>query len=585
MSTKRIANVIKTFESVQNLQNNLRYSISNGREEYKKPVILNNTAASSTESLTREPGESIEDFAKRVTERNKRYSKEARFEQDMQSEEGQKSTPAERAQKLASLTLSEDAARREIVADFVGRVLLQDADMVRRMIVPEIKPATKGHWQKVLDRIKEFLNIAKGTEMEEPLSQTYQVLKEAIEYQKDRTIESSREFEKGQSYDEESVNRVFNEELQKQINNPESMGGHVYRLGKPSEKLLATGFPADQVIEMSASHLKKKTESPQHPFPLEAMTDLVKALRNPIAVFAYGKDGSKAQNAIVEMKYKGDNFLIGVHFDQGEGKAIASIRGIFPKYNTEWLSWIERGKDENNYMLGVDKAKVLSVIDEMKALFADEKKTEEYLSHHLTGRVDLTKIDFDHIAKVVKDFGTTNKNEIIFDEIKNNSVKFSISDSDKVVKAKPWESDAVTDYEVYSKPTREGKGVEEYAEQMTKWRTAVQYDNENHGNERFSIVKDPEVKSRLQEEFDGKEYTINDVKQMLEDGKTEKDVEKGYVMMYRAARIGKSGKAYSPKMTKLAGEANEIFFNEIEQSDERPELSYPVQLEDGTTVY
>lgn len=1146
------------------------------------------------------------------------------YQQWLQSEEGQKATPAERAQKLASLTLSEDAARREIVADFVGRVMLQDADMVRRMIVPEIKPETKGHWQKVLDRIKEFLNIAKGTEMEEPLSQTYQVLKEAIEYQKDKTIESSREFDKGKSYDEESVNRVFNEELQKQINNPESMSGHVYRLGKPSEKLLATGFPADQVIEMSAAHLKEKSEAAQHPFPLEAMTDLVKALRNPIAVFAYGKDGSKAQNAIVEIQYDGDNFLIGVHFGQEKnGNIIADIRGVFPKYNHEWISWITKeGK-----LLGVDKSRVLPIIEDTIDLVGNEEKFKAYKSKRPTGRAEVTLEDLESAAKVVKDFGTTNKNEIIFDEIKNNSVKFSISDSDKVVKAKPWESDAVTDNEVmeqnsaevssaryslvkkddienasesyfhayyegkgdsrfapvkkqetpitrneletanlmiremadimlpylnqeqdgkrylpeevygkgvhgqtimengsygktmentticlrtlsyndfvdnvkkklgrpltqtesflasqmvyeiakdpqclycyvsldrkayddfllryiderdnvlgkfdslpegkkkfgrkkpnealpelyqeflngrkdtepmrnrfnmwinayangeamvkpedlvtaesrqtvrtgedkglmqqmkdaeqyaqsaswskknidyrsytgellklskgwidkltseyglrfysfseytpafivenmqmvrdaalrglkglaytkeldfakifaptglnincsmygrrdaegnivadtrqgadwnevkelrekhpniggvfvatddamvewalaqnfidvvipfhivrtgqeiadfygwtnyskdqadknekghtkyispaehhndkatflelcqkegytprfsqwidnpnymklvnetrrsvdetgqikpifnldaakesfaefvdkggyyggwwevddagyhdavntvvddvkagkkaneveygrqdmpvntdkmmaaarkhrqhgntplslgqrnsiassaepltrepgesiedfarrvternkrnskearfeqdmqtevYSKPTREGKGVEEYAEQMTKWRTAVQYDNENHGNERFSIVKDPEVKSRLQEEFDGKEYTINDVKQMLEDGKTEKDVEKGYVMMYRAARIGKSGKAYSPKMTKLAGEANEIFFNEIEQSDERPELSYPVQLEDGTTVY
>ena len=99
----------------------------------------------------------------------------------------------------------------------------------------------------------------------------------------------------------EAVNQRFNEELQKQIEGTLPKG-HVYDMGMPGSVLLSTGFP-NVPIEMSASHLADKASTAHHPFGIGEVKDLVKALQNPIAVFAYGNK-SKAQNVIVEIQHE-----------------------------------------------------------------------------------------------------------------------------------------------------------------------------------------------------------------------------------------------------------------------------------------
>lgn len=106
-----------------------------------------------------------------------------------------------------------------------------------------------------------------------------------------------------------NINDTFNNELQQQIDGvlPE---GHIYKMGKPGKILLSTGVP-DLPVQMSASRLMQKATSYGHDFDLSEVKDLVKALQNPIAVFAYG-DKTKAQNIIIPLQKDGKNFIVGL---------------------------------------------------------------------------------------------------------------------------------------------------------------------------------------------------------------------------------------------------------------------------------
>ena len=176
------------------------------------------------------------------------------------------------------------------------------------------------------------------------------------------------------------INDRFNEELQQQIDGTLPKG-HVYSLGMPNDILRSAGFP-NVPIELSASHLEKKSIAAQHPFELKEIKSLVKALQDPMAVFAYG-DKKKSQNVIVEIQHEGKNFVVGIHFNWKRGSAeISSIRGLYPKDNAEWLNWISQGK-----LLYVNKEKIQILIDQQRRNLADV----EYL-------------DLNYVAKVIKDF-------------------------------------------------------------------------------------------------------------------------------------------------------------------------------------
>lgn len=178
----------------------------------------------------------------------------------------------------------------------------------------------------------------------------------------------------------DDINDRFNEELQQQIDGTLPKG-HVYSLGMPNDILRSAGFP-NVPIELSASHLEKKSIAAQHPFELKEIKSLVKALQDPMAVFAYG-DKKKSQNVIVEIQHEGKNFVVGIHFNWKRGSAeISSIRGLYPKDNAEWLNWISQGK-----LLYVNKEKIQILIDQQRRNLADV----EYL-------------DLNYVAKVIKDF-------------------------------------------------------------------------------------------------------------------------------------------------------------------------------------
>ena len=201
--------------------------------------------------------------------------------------------------------------------------------------------------------------------------------------------------------DVEKVNTTFNEQLQQQIEGKLPQG-HIYDLGMPSAVLLSTGFP-NVPIELSATHLADKAATAHHPFGIGEMKDLVKAIQKPMAVFAYGNK-SKSQNVIVEIQHNGDNFVVGIHFNQKRGSAeVSSIRGLYPKDNAEWLNWISQGK----------------------LLYADNKKIQTLISQQRRTLADVEYLDLNSIAKIIKDF----KNPSIKEE-KNGQVRLSVADKE-----------------------------------------------------------------------------------------------------------------------------------------------------------
>lgn len=182
--------------------------------------------------------------------------------------------------------------------------------------------------------------------------------------------------------DVESINEQFNKELQMQIDGTLPQG-HIYDMGMPSDILLSTGI-ANVPIQLNSTRLESKSSQFGHDFALSEIKDLVKAINDPVAIFAYG-DKEKAQNIIVEIQKEGNNFVVGLSIRpsvNGRVLEVNSIRNVFPKKNAEWLNWINQGK-----LLYVDKEKIQNLINQQRTILADV----EYL-------------DLDSAAKVVENF-------------------------------------------------------------------------------------------------------------------------------------------------------------------------------------
>lgn len=189
--------------------------------------------------------------------------------------------------------------------------------------------------------------------------------------------------------DVESINEQFNKELQMQIDGTLPQG-HIYDMGMPSDILLSTGI-ANVPIQLNSTRLESKSSQFGHDFALSEIKDLVKAINDPVAIFAYG-DKEKAQNIIVEIQKEGNNFVVGLSIRpsvNGRVLEVNSIRNVFPKKNAEWLNWINKGK-----LLYVDKEKIQNLINQQRTILADV----EYL-------------DLDSAAKVVQNFENPNLSE------------------------------------------------------------------------------------------------------------------------------------------------------------------------------
>ena len=215
-----------------------------------------------------------------------------------------------------------------------------------------------------------------------------------------------------QTVSEESIadtNRRFNEELRQQIdgNLPK---GHVYELGRPGRVLRSTGIP-DLPIELAASRLGKKASKDyesNHPFELESVMDLPKAIQHPIAVFeSKTKAGSKV--IMVELKDRnGNNFVVAMNTNVPKNRfskasiQINDIRSIYPKDNVkDIVNWINRG-------------------DLLR--YADKKKIEDWITQQRSNSAEVEIQNLDVAAKVVENFKNPNIEE------ENNNLLFRDGD-------------------------------------------------------------------------------------------------------------------------------------------------------------
>lgn len=185
------------------------------------------------------------------------------------------------------------------------------------------------------------------------------------------------------------INDTFNQELQQAIDG-ELPDNHILQLGKPSQVLLGTGFP-NAPIELRVSKLKEKSQTEWHKFDPKAIQNLPKALKEPMAVFAYG-DKTKSQNVITQIEYNGKQFLVGVHFDnEYSGVQINNIRGLFPKDNHEWLNWITQGK----------------------ALYLDKEKVQALINQQRINLADVEYLDLNLVESLVQNFGVVKQSAIV----------------------------------------------------------------------------------------------------------------------------------------------------------------------------
>ncbi|MDO5609095.1 MAG: hypothetical protein Q4G08_11640, partial [Capnocytophaga sp.] len=193
----------------------------------------------------------------------------------------------------------------------------------------------------------------------------------------------------------QAVNKKFNEALQQLIDGTLPKG-HIFQLGKPSAILKASGI-SDLPIELSADRLKRKSEQENHPFDLESVRDLSKAIQNPIAVFdSTKKDGSKV--VLTELTDKnGNNFVVALKVsNKGAGRLeveINDVKSVYPKDHVQGIiDWFNS--------------------PDSLLRFVNKEKAQDYISvqsTHLIGNGN--KIEgLNEATKVVNDFENPTQN-------------------------------------------------------------------------------------------------------------------------------------------------------------------------------
>lgn len=160
------------------------------------------------------------------------------------------------------------------------------------------------------------------------------------------------------------VNDVFNACLQQQIDGTLPQG-FVYELGMPSKELLSSGIK-DLPIEMASRQLGNKSIQENHPFDLNEIFDLPKAIQKPLAVFS-SATVPYAFVVMTEFKHNDRNFVVAVHVNRNKRNIeVNDIRSIHYRNLINIIGWINDGlgeyfsKDFENVWLNPTKKELLS---------------------------------------------------------------------------------------------------------------------------------------------------------------------------------------------------------------------------------
>lgn len=215
----------------------------------------------------------------------------------------------------------------------------------------------------------------------------------------------------------DKVNKAFNEQLDKLIKGTLPKG-HIFQLGKAGAILKASGIE-DLPIELSSSLLEGKSKQKEHPFDLQNVKDLSRAVQNPIAVFdSSTMPGRKV--IFTELEHQGKNFVVALEVDTQNKKSIQinDVRSVYPRNNSQ----------------------IVRSIANNEAAYIDKKRASEWLSKQRFNSAEVTELS-NATSKIIKNF----ENPISDKEIDN--VRFSIEPNkilskDKAKeKLKGWEID------------------------------------------------------------------------------------------------------------------------------------------------
>lgn len=185
----------------------------------------------------------------------------------------------------------------------------------------------------------------------------------------------------------EKANAQFNEKLNALIENP-TQKNRTLRLGHAS-KFLTEGGIADAEIELEFDRLVRKSRTDyknNHPFDIDSLKNLPKAVARPIAIFQSTKPTEHV--VLTELRKDGKNFVVAVRAIEQQRKngvilEVNEITSLYPKGERGIVNWVNTGRLSN-----VDKKKALRFIEELQPHAGTTIKSEELSS----------------AAKVIQDF-------------------------------------------------------------------------------------------------------------------------------------------------------------------------------------
>lgn len=256
----------------------------------------------------------------------------------------------------------------------------------------KIRQALDTFWKSVAD----FLHIHYTT-AEEVADRVMKDLLDGVD---------SRIMNDGESL--ERVNEQFNEKLNALIENP-TQKSRTLRLGHAS-KFLTEGGIADAEIELEFDRLVRKSREDyknNHPFDIDGLKNLPKAVAQPIAIFQSTKPTEHV--VLTELRKDGKNFVVAVRAIEQQRKngvilEVNEITSLYPKGERGIVNWVNTGRLSN-----VDKKKALRFIEELQPHAGTTIKSEELSSaakviqDFENPKVSAEKVSEDDLYRVVDD--------------------------------------------------------------------------------------------------------------------------------------------------------------------------------------
>lgn len=225
--------------------------------------------------------------------------------------------------------------------------------------------------------------------------------------------------------DIEDVNKRFNERLESLKTDPKQKGGEL-KLGYPGTFLKDAGFGDSEIVLEYAKIERKSSDEYKndHPFDVEDIKDLPKAINAPIAVFDNTNGKEAGKTILTELQKDGKNFIVAIRAAERRQKGgivleVNEIKTLFPKEARGIVNWFNTGKTCN-----VDKEKALTWLGALR-------------THRGTW---LTEQELSSATNVVKDFDIEKRKSLNFcigdnkTEKQNNSVATISEDAPVVVK-------------------------------------------------------------------------------------------------------------------------------------------------------